>query len=183
MAQHQCTDKLFLRLSIFLGIDQYRQSSRYTLIATARITHYGNHGTCHTGITSTGSIRKDMREYTVSQYLMFISTSQNLTQAMTIIPFKRTFGGSFVQTGGFQNEPDFVQWSSQSKIIDFAQGQFQCMLFRLVARFSLLVEQHFIVTRHVYKASMSAGNNGGRFIFPGLTAYFYIKLFLYAIFQ
>ncbi len=42
---------------------------------------------------------------------------------MTVVPVERTFGGGFIQTGGFKDKTDFVQRGIHGKVIYLPQGQ------------------------------------------------------------
>ena len=118
-----------------------------------------------------------MGENTVTHDFMFISSTQHLSEGVSVVAFKSLFGCRFIEAGCIEDKAYFIQRSCQGKIINFAKIQSGRGFFFLLGGSLLLVEQYIFVHRYIYKGSMSAGNHGFRSFVTGLTNYFDIQFF------
>ena len=92
MTKHQGTNQFFFRLVILFRKNYDRKRSSNSLVSTTGITHHRNHGSCHTGITCSRCVRKNVRKCIASHdTLLTAAALQGFSQFMPIISFKRTF--------------------------------------------------------------------------------------------
>ena len=62
VAEHEGAGEFFLRVVVFTGEDYHGVCGADALIATTRITHYGNHSASHTSVASARGAGKDVGE-------------------------------------------------------------------------------------------------------------------------
>ncbi len=184
MAQCQCTCQFFFTLVVVFGINHHRKGSGDTLITTSRVAHHRNHGTRHTGITSSRSIRKDVGKGIVAHHQVFVLLAiQGLAQLVSVIALERAFGCFLVQITGFEDEFQLFNRRFHGKIVHLAEGQFDVVIAGFVRGGCLLVQQHFFTASHINEVGMSTTDDSGSLLSFGFADDFDIELFFDSVLQ
>ena len=123
MAEHECTDELFLGVLVLLGIDTYGVGGADALIAGAGVGHDGNHRSSHTGIAGRGGARDDVRIDGVAEDALGQWTVDGLAEVMAVVALDGLACRVHIILAGILDETDFFEGSSGGEVVDETEVQ------------------------------------------------------------